>query len=203
MECAALEGDALQRHVARLNLIAVRQHTPAIVITGEDPGALPILRYLFLLLIPKGHTETFNRPGVSLHHSSWLRELTGVKNPLCTELQSARSRSQLAEAAYGQDFIAQTPVVLGLPSRRAMQRGQIPQPGATLFSIQDATIAAAYAQLAATARNLASGWVGAFDDARVAVCCCLFGRLLSSTMILSMMDVNASSFGRTGGFVRT
>jgi nitroreductase len=40
--------------------------------------------------------------------------------------------------------------------------------GATLFSIQDATIAAAYAQLAATALNLASCWVGAFDDARVA-----------------------------------
>jgi diaminopimelate dehydrogenase len=89
VECAALEGDALQRHVARLNQIAVRQHTPAIVSAGWDPGALPILRDLFQLLIPKGHTETSNRPGVSLHHSAWIRELTGVKDALCTELRSA------------------------------------------------------------------------------------------------------------------
>jgi nitroreductase len=40
--------------------------------------------------------------------------------------------------------------------------------GARLFSIQDATIAAAYAQLAATAEGLASCWVGAFDEGRVA-----------------------------------
>ncbi|HWE21261.1 MAG TPA: nitroreductase family protein, partial [Hyphomicrobiaceae bacterium] len=36
--------------------------------------------------------------------------------------------------------------------------------GAELFCLQDATIAAAYAQLAATEANLGSCWVGAFDD---------------------------------------
>jgi nitroreductase len=40
--------------------------------------------------------------------------------------------------------------------------------GATLVSVQDATIAAAYAQLSATAQGLGSCWVGAFDEQRVA-----------------------------------
>ena len=39
---------------------------------------------------------------------------------------------------------------------------------ASLFCIQDATIAASYAQLAATAQGLASCWVGYFDEAGVA-----------------------------------
>lgn len=40
--------------------------------------------------------------------------------------------------------------------------------GKFLYCIQDATIAASYAQLAATAQGLASCWVGAFDEAAVA-----------------------------------
>jgi hypothetical protein len=38
---------------------------------------------------------------------------------------------------------------------------------------------------------------------RFDVCCCFFGRPLSSARILSMIAMNGSSFGRTGGFVRT
>jgi nitroreductase len=40
--------------------------------------------------------------------------------------------------------------------------------GRSLFCIQDATIAACCAQLAATAQGLASCWVGYFDEAGVA-----------------------------------
>jgi len=36
-----------------------------------------------------------------------------------------------------------------------------------LYCVQDATLAAAYAQLAATALGLATCWVGAFDEAAV------------------------------------
>ena len=39
--------------------------------------------------------------------------------------------------------------------------------GVALFSIQDATIAAAYTELAATALGSASCWVGAFDEEHV------------------------------------
>jgi len=40
--------------------------------------------------------------------------------------------------------------------------------GATLYSVQDATIACCYAMLAATDLGLASVWVGAFDEEKVA-----------------------------------
>ena len=89
VECAQLHGDAFQQHRARIHQIAFRKHTAAIVGAGWDPGALSIMRDLFQLLAPKGHTETSNRPGVSLHHSAWVRDLTGVKDALCTEIRSA------------------------------------------------------------------------------------------------------------------
>lgn len=77
-------------------------------------------------------------------------------------------RSQLAKAAHGQDFVAQAPVVLAFLADERRSEAKYDERGAALFSIQDATIAAAYAQLAATAEGLASCWVGAFDEARVA-----------------------------------
>ena len=38
---------------------------------------------------------------------------------------------------------------------------------------------------------------------RFEVCCCFFDRPLSSVRILSIVLMNASSFGRTGAFERT
>lgn len=73
-------------------------------------------------------------------------------------------RAALADAAYGQDFVAEAPVVLVFcanPRRSAQKYGTR---GSTLYCIQDATIAAAHAQLAATALGLATCWVGAFDE---------------------------------------
>jgi nitroreductase len=83
-------------------------------------------------------------------------------------------RSALAEAAYQQDFVASAPFVLVFfanPNRNAARYGKR---GVSLYCIQDATIAAAYAQLAAAALALASCWVGAFDERKVA-------RLLGAT----------------------
>jgi nitroreductase len=77
------------------------------------------------------------------------------------------TRRALARAALDQAFIAQAPVVLVFfqdPGRSALKYGRR---GAELYSLQDATIACAYAQLAATALGLGSCWVGAFDEAEV------------------------------------
>jgi nitroreductase len=74
-----------------------------------------------------------------------------------------RCAADLARAA-NQDPIAQAPTALVFcahPSRSSQKYGQR---GAALYCIQDATIACAYAQLAATALGLATVWVGAFDD---------------------------------------
>ncbi|MCL6641958.1 MAG: nitroreductase family protein [Candidatus Bipolaricaulota bacterium] len=70
----------------------------------------------------------------------------------------------LMRAAFEQKFVAQAPVVLVFcadPKRSASSYGER---GATLYSVQDATIACAYVQLAATALGLGSVWVGAFDE---------------------------------------
>jgi nitroreductase len=70
----------------------------------------------------------------------------------------------LARSTSGQDFIAQAPLALVFcahPARSAQKYGQR---GTTLYCVQDATIACAFAQLAVTAVGLASVWVGAFDE---------------------------------------
>ncbi len=76
----------------------------------------------------------------------------------CTVIQA------LARAASGQDFIAQASLALVFcahPARSAQKYGER---GKSLYCIQDAAIACAYAQLAVTALGLACVWVGAFNE---------------------------------------
>ena len=70
----------------------------------------------------------------------------------------------LADAAFGQEFIAQAPLALVFCANPRRSARRYAQRGTSLYCIQDATIACAYAQLAATALGLASVWVGAFND---------------------------------------
>ena len=82
-------------------------------------------------------------------------------------VENCRAKNMLAEAAFGQHFIAEAPIVLvfcALPEKSAKKYGIR---GSELYSLQDATIAASYAQLAAEALGLASCWVGAFDEESV------------------------------------
>lgn len=79
-------------------------------------------------------------------------------------VKKASARKILTKACGDQDFISQAPVVLAFcaqPMRSAKQYGTR---GKQLYCIQDATIACAYAQLAATAVGLASVWVGAIFE---------------------------------------
>jgi nitroreductase len=70
----------------------------------------------------------------------------------------------LARSTSGQDFIAQAPLVLVFCAHPARSAQRYRERGTTLYCVQDATIACAYAQLAVTALALASVWVGAFDE---------------------------------------
>lgn len=81
--------------------------------------------------------------------------------------QSPQTRTRLAAAAHGQDFLAEAAVVLVFLADEGRSRRKYGARGAGLFCIQDATIAAAYAQLAASALGLGCCWVGAFDDVDV------------------------------------
>jgi nitroreductase len=82
-------------------------------------------------------------------------------------VRDAETKALLAKAALGQQFIAEAPVVLAFFADIRRSKAQYGSRGAALFCLQDATIAAAYAQLAATEEELGSCWVGAFDDAQV------------------------------------
>jgi nitroreductase len=79
-------------------------------------------------------------------------------------VRDSRRREKLASAAFGQGFVARAPLVLVFvadPKRSSRRYGRR---GSDLYCIQDATIGACYAQLAAHALGLGSVWVGAFDD---------------------------------------
>jgi len=79
---------------------------------------------------------------------------------------NSEMKQKLSKAALGQESLIQAPLVLifcAVPARSKKYGKR----GETLYCIQDATIAAAYAQLAATALGLATCWVGAFDESEV------------------------------------
>lgn len=76
--------------------------------------------------------------------------------------------SALAGHTFNQAFLAQAPVVLVFCADPARSGAKYGAAGEQLFCVQDATIATAYAQLAATALGLATCWIGAFEEQRVA-----------------------------------
>jgi len=81
-------------------------------------------------------------------------------------VRDPNTKHELAKAAYGQFFVAMAPVVLvgcANIARSRMAYGQ----RAELYAVQDVTIAASYIQLAAEALDIATCWIGAFDEKRV------------------------------------
>ena len=81
-------------------------------------------------------------------------------------VENAEKKRQLVAASKDQSFVAQAPLLLVFcanASRSVHKFGERSQ----LFSVQDATIATAYAQLAVYAIGLTTVWTGAFDENRV------------------------------------
>ncbi len=88
----------------------------------------------------------------------------GLKSREVLVVSDDETKKRLVQAALGQEFVAQAPVVLvfwAVPSRSASKYGER---GRDFFSLQDATIAASFAWLQAVASGLSACWVGAFDD---------------------------------------
>lgn len=82
-------------------------------------------------------------------------------------VRDAAQRRALSAAAEGQSFVAGAPVCLVFFADRQRAATEYGPRGAELFAVQDAAIAAAYAQLAAVAAGLASTWVGNFSPTAV------------------------------------
>lgn len=83
-------------------------------------------------------------------------------------VKSETARRKLSEAALNQRSVAETPADLVICAASEESAVKYGDRGRELYSIQDATIFAAYIQLAATSLGLSSVWVGAFDEEEVA-----------------------------------
>jgi nitroreductase len=83
-------------------------------------------------------------------------------------VRDAATVRSLAKASFSQMFITQSPIVLAFCADPARSGAKYGDRGERLYCVQDATIAAAYAQLAAAALGLATCWIGAFDEQEVA-----------------------------------
>jgi len=100
---------------------------------------------------------------------------TLISAPSAGDLQSYRvivvenseQREAISDAADSQDFIASAPVCLVFCTDAERASEKFGERGRELFTIQDTTIAAAYAQLAIVAAGLASTWVGKFDTEKL------------------------------------
>ncbi|MFH1106038.1 MAG: nitroreductase family protein [Candidatus Aenigmatarchaeota archaeon] len=82
-------------------------------------------------------------------------------------IRDREKKEHLVKAAGEQAFIAQAPVVLvfcACPYKSALKYGKR---GLEMYAIQDATISAAFAMLAASSLGIGSVWVGAFEDDKV------------------------------------
>ncbi len=97
----------------------------------------------------------------TINHAPSAGNLQGYEVYLVTNGDVLRA---LARSTDGQDFITQAPLVLVFCAHPARSAKKYSQRGTTLYCVQDATIACAYAQLAITALGLASVWVGAFNE---------------------------------------
>ena len=78
------------------------------------------------------------------------------------------TRTAIAEAALGQQFLAHAPVVLIFLQDSQRSAATYGSRGTDLYATQDTAIACAYAQLAAADLGLGACWVGAFYPETVA-----------------------------------
>lgn len=81
-------------------------------------------------------------------------------------VKEKQAKEKIAEAA-NQDFIATAPVILVFLQDPDQSGQRFRERGEKLYSIQDATVACAYAQLAAADLGLGAVWVGAFGEEEV------------------------------------
>lgn len=85
-------------------------------------------------------------------------------------VSNPETRAALRQAADDQDFISEAPVCLAFCADTERSAARFGDRGRDLYALQDATIAATFAQLATVAAGLASTWVGYFDEQRIAEC---------------------------------
>ena len=82
-------------------------------------------------------------------------------------VKNSKMKERLVEASNNQPYV-NAPLVLVYCKNPSRVKLQFPEKTLTKFANQDATLAAAYSQLAATALSLSSIWIGMIDEKKVA-----------------------------------
>ena len=83
-------------------------------------------------------------------------------------VRDAAARQGLADAAYGQDFVAQAPLAIVVCADAEQSAGRYGDRGRELYCLQDTAVATEHILLAAVALGLGGCWVGAFDERQAA-----------------------------------
>ena len=83
-------------------------------------------------------------------------------------VRNQRIKEQIVEAAYGQSFIAQAPVVFVGIAHLGRVAGRYGRRGTTLYCLQDVAASVQNLMLSACSLGLGSCWVGAFDEVKAA-----------------------------------
>ena len=81
-------------------------------------------------------------------------------------IKNNNMKEKLVKAANDQPYV-NAPLVLVYCKNPSRVKLKFPQKTLTKFAIQDATLAAAYSQLAATALSLSTIWIGMIDEKKV------------------------------------
>ena len=82
-------------------------------------------------------------------------------------IRDVARKQALVKATYNQAFIAQAPVLVMFCAHASRSAVKYGEQGGAFFSLQDATIACAYAELATAALGLGTVWIGALDVPKV------------------------------------
>ncbi|MCX8195389.1 MAG: nitroreductase family protein, partial [Candidatus Micrarchaeota archaeon] len=82
-------------------------------------------------------------------------------------VRSQKLKEAIAKASHEQDFMVDAPVLLAFISDRKRSAAKYGKRGEEIYALQDATIAAAYCQLAAAALGLGTVWIGGFEQRKI------------------------------------
>ena len=81
-------------------------------------------------------------------------------------IKNEKLKEEMAKAANNQPYV-NSPIVIVYCKNPSRVKLQFPDKMLKKFAIQDATLAAAYSQLAATALSLSTIWIGMLDEKKV------------------------------------
>lgn len=131
------------------------------------------IKSFFELLSTRRSIRAFKKDSVSEYQLSKILQACnmapssgGLQTFEIYQVKNKELKERLVAAAKDQTFVGEAPTLLVFcanPSRSVERFGE----RSNLFSVQDATIAAAYAQLAVHVLGLSTVWVGNFDESKV------------------------------------